>query len=240
MNTHEKSKMDRRDLLRGAVASSMALTTGSLLAGDESADQEPAKGSGRDSSLIQRENEKAGARDWQLTRVRLDKRGGVRCPWIDGYCSRQSVAAGESIDILVSTDPAQKFVIEIFRTGYYSGRGARLMTKLGPFDGKPQPTPGVGEKRIRECRWEPATTITIPDDWPSGVYLGRLTTLSDATGFGYWQSYVVFIVRDDRPADILLQCSDNTWQSYNQWPDKHSVYTHPKGNQACGQNTPPT
>ena len=26
----------------------------------------------------------------------------------------------------------------------------------------------------------------------------------------YWQSYVVFIVRDDRPADILFQCSDNT------------------------------
>ena len=36
----------------------------------------------------------------------------------------------------------------------------------------------------------------------------------------YWQSYVVFIVRDDRPADILFQCSDNTWQAYNRWPER--------------------
>ena len=41
----------------------------------------------------------------------------------------------------------------------------------------------------------------------------------------------MFIVRDDRPADILLQCSDNTWQAYNRWPDKYSIYTHPQGNQ---------
>jgi hypothetical protein len=29
----------------------------------------------------------------------------------------------------------------------------------------------------------------------------------------YWQSYLIFIVRDERPADILFQCSDNTWQA---------------------------
>jgi hypothetical protein len=48
---------------------------------------------------------------------------------------------------------------------------------------------------------------------------------------GPWQSYVVFIVRDDRPADVLFQCSDNTWQAYNRWPDNYSIYTHPKGGQ---------
>ena len=72
---------------------------------------------------------------------------------------------------------------------------------------------------------------TIPDDWPSGVYLGRLTTLVDGDSEPYWQSYVVFIVRDDRPADILFQCSDNTWQAYNRWPNHYSLYTHPKGDQ---------
>src|SRR5262249_12934968 len=29
----------------------------------------------------------------------------------------------------------------------------------------------------------------------------------------------------------LFQCSDNTWQAYNRWPDGYSVYTDPKGNQ---------
>jgi len=85
---------------------------------------------------IVEENQKPGATDWQLTRVRLDKTGGFRSPWIEGYCSRQSVAAGDTIDIMVSTDPPRPFKIEIFRTGYYQGRGARLMTTLGPFEGK--------------------------------------------------------------------------------------------------------
>ena len=53
------------------------------------------------------------------------------------------------------------------------------MTKLGPFQGKTQPTPNPGDKNLHECRWEPTTRLTIPGDWPSGVYLGRLTTLPD-------------------------------------------------------------
>ncbi len=73
--------------------------------------------------------------------------------------------------------------------------------------------------------------MTIPEDWPSGVYLGRLTTLVDPAVEPYWQSYVIFIVRDERPAGILVQCSDNTWQAYNRWPSHYSLYTHPKGTQ---------
>ena len=183
----------------------------------------------RNPKLIEQENAKPGATDWQLTRVRLDNPRGFRCPWIEGYCSRQSAKAGESIEIMVSTDPAQKFQVEIFRMGYYGGRGARLMTTLGPFEGKKQPLPPVGRKDIRECRWEAATKLTIPQDWPSGVYLGRMSLLPPDENTGPWQSYVVFIVTDDRPADVLFQCSDNTWQAYNRWPDHYSVYTHPRG-----------
>lgn len=178
--------------------------------------------------MSMRENEKAGSDNWQLTRVRLDKRDGYRSPWIEGYCSKQSVRAGEMLDIMVSTDPPQTFSIEIFRTGYYGGKGARLMMTLGPFEGAAQPIPEPNDRRMIVCRWESAVTLTIPDDWPSGVYLGRLTTVSDP--IDYWQSYVVFIVRDDRPADILVQVSDNTWQAYNRWPNDYSLYTHPRGN----------
>jgi hypothetical protein len=179
---------------------------------------------------VQVENAREGATDWQLTRVRPD-RAGFRSPWIEGYASRQSVRAGGAIDLMVSTDPAVPFVIEVFRMGYYGGRGARLMRTLGPFPGRAQPTPKPGAKNLHECRWEPATRLTIPEDWTSGVYLGRLTTRPERDDQPYWQSYVVFIVADDRPADILFQCSDNTWQAYNRWPDNYSVYTHPKGGQ---------
>lgn len=174
--------------------------------------------------MIELENQKLGALDWQLTRVRLDKNDGFRSPSIEGYGSRQSLKAGEVLDLFVSTRPAAKFKIEIFRTGWYGGRGARLMKDLGEFQGYEQVMPPVGDRRLRECRWDKTVSLTIPADWISGVYLGRLTTVPGSTDEPYWQSYVVFIVTDDRQADVLLQCSDNTWQAYNRWPDTFSLY----------------
>jgi len=237
MSGNTPRQFDRRTMLKGAVASSAAILGGlatTPAAAQPAASPVPSSVAGEaaaDPLLIQRENAQEGALDWQLTRVRLDKVGGFHSPWIEGYCSRQSVQAGEALDIMVSTDPPGRFTIEIFRTGYYGGRGARLMTTLGPFAGQAQPVPPVGEKRLRECRWEPAARLVIPKDWPSGVYLGRLSLVPDEQTGGYWQNYVVFIVRDNRPADILFQCSDNTWQAYNRWPDNYSVYTDPKGGQ---------
>jgi len=178
-------------------------------------------GTARASDIVRAENEKPGTTDWQLTYTRVDPATKWRSRMIEGYCSRQSVAAGDKLDVFVSTDPASPFHIDVYRMGYYQGRGGRLMGSFGPFKGKTQPTPPVGEQRLRECEWEPAVTITIPNDWPSGVYLGKLR----ATAHRY-QSYVVFIVKDERKADVLFQCSDNTWQAYNAWPDNYSLYTN--------------
>jgi len=178
---------------------------------------------------IEVENQQPGARDWQLTRVRVDS-GQFRSTWIEGYCSRQSVPAGESIDIMVSTKPQRDFKLEIFRMGYYGGRGARLMHTEERLGSNTQAVPAIGPKNLHECQWPLTYRLQVPRDWRSGVYLGRMTTIPQGTE-AYWQSYVVFIVTDDRPADVLFQCSDNTWQAYNTWPDKYSIYTHPKGNQ---------
>ena len=212
--------MKRRDFISASSAVALASQIGNQIgiAADSKSDR------------IRSENAKPGSRDWQLTRVRLDK-DQFRSPWIEGYCSKQSLLSGESIDIMVSANPARQFRLEFFRLGYYGGRGARKVYELGPFAAKPQSTPEPGEKNLHECQWEVTTTLTIPDDWISGVYIGRMTTIPDGADEPYWQSYVVFIVRDDRPSDILFQCSDNTWQAYNSWPNKYSIYTHPKGNQ---------
>ncbi|GAG04774.1 unnamed protein product [marine sediment metagenome] len=127
------NKTTRRQLLTGAAAATAGLAAG--------LDVNPiAFGALAQDNPITRENANAGSTDWQLTRVRTDARGGVRAAAIEGYCSKQSVAAGQSIDIHVSTKPAQEFTIEIFRTGYYGGRGARLMKTIGPLQGKTQPT----------------------------------------------------------------------------------------------------
>jgi hypothetical protein len=226
MNPRKPAGVGRRQFLKASAVTALA---GAVRATGET----PATSSQK-STLIAEENRRPGTTDWQLTRVRLGNRNGVRAFAIEGYCSRQSVLAGESIDLCVNTNPATKFTIEIFRTGYYGGQGARLMATLGPFDGKKQPDPVMSEKRLMECRWEPSTTLKIPADWPSGVYLGRLTTVPESADQPYWQSYVVFIVRDTRPADIVFQCSDNTWQAYNKWPESTSLYTDPRGSHARG------
>ncbi|MEZ6147567.1 MAG: hypothetical protein R3B91_19515 [Planctomycetaceae bacterium] len=57
--------LGRRDVLKGAVASSLGLTMAATTA--------PAQQVQQASSLIQRENERPGTTDWQLTRVRINQ-----------------------------------------------------------------------------------------------------------------------------------------------------------------------
>ena len=129
--------MDRRDFIKTSGATAFA----SGLPASASVQAAPAR------DLIGAENSKAGA-SYQLTRVMPDGAKSYRTSLIEGYCSKQSVKAGEKMDIFVSTKPVARFTIEIFRMGYYGGAGARLMTTLGPFEGKTQPVPAMAEQRV--------------------------------------------------------------------------------------------
>lgn len=201
--------INRRELIKGAIGlGAAAVLPGCATLGVDSR-----------SDLIRRENEKPGTRDWILKNTRVDPATKYRCPWIEGYCSHTSIRAGQTIQFFVSTNPASSFTIDVYRMGYYGGAGGRHMATLGPFPGKEQADPLVGPKRVRDCNWEPCATLGIPRDWVSGVYLGKLTAEREGL-----QSYVIFIVRDDRRADFIFQCSDNTWQSYNRWPNQFSLY----------------
>lgn len=208
----QNAVLNRRDLLRTAVAAGLSSSLNPLSAGPEDSSQ-----SRRD--WIRAENEKTGTTDWMLEKTRVNPKTKYRCPWIEGYCSHTSIRAGQTLSIMVSTKPPSSFVLDLYRLGYYQGKGGRHLMQLGPFKGKVQPDPEIGEERLRECRWEPAATLTIPKDWPSGVYLGKLTAERDKL-----QSYVIFIVRDDRACDFLFQCSDTTWSAYNRWPSQWSLY----------------
>ncbi|MFM7167362.1 MAG: N,N-dimethylformamidase beta subunit family domain-containing protein, partial [Planctomycetaceae bacterium] len=215
--------LPRRDFLR---ASGGWVLGGPLAAGAVSAGGGVAA-AGR--GVTAAENAREGTADWRLTKTGVDSASKYRCPWIEGFASRTSVRAGESIQFFVSTNPASAFRIEIFRMGYYGGLGARLMQQLGPYQGVVQPEAETGPRRLRECRWEPCVELVIPDDWVSGVYVGRLTAEREG-----WQSYLIFIVRDDRPADLLFQCADTTWQAYNRWPDQFALYDNGHEKWYCG------
>ncbi|MFM1769651.1 MAG: hypothetical protein RJA22_2180 [Verrucomicrobiota bacterium] len=203
------SRLSRRAVLRAAAGLGVAAVLPRRAAGADA----------RDPDRIRRENDRRGTRDWMLGRTGVDPATRYRCPWIEGYCSRTSVRAGETIHFFVSTNPPARYTIDLYRMGHYGGDGARHVLRLGPLQGQAQPDPVVGPKRVRDCRWAAGAAVSIPGDWVSGVYLGLLTAEP-----GGWQSYVIFIVRDDRPADFLLQCSDNTWQAYNRWPSQFSLY----------------
>lgn len=174
-------------------------------------------------NLIQVENLKPGTTDWIID-VPFDTcaypdHQNCRREKIEGYCSAASVEAGDSLHIYVSTNPATAYTLDIFRMGYYGGKGGRLM-QSHILEGTPQATPEPDLRtNFLECDWDAAVSFAVPDDWLSGVYLGKLTTKLDSS-----QAYVVFIVWDDRPADFIFQCSDLTWQAYNRWPQWHSMY----------------
>lgn len=202
--------LDRRALLKGAVAGSVAATAG-LLRGAE-----PAQTASRS---VAEENRRPGTRDWLLTNTRVDPATKYRSPAIEGYCSHASLRAGDTLKLFISANPAAGCTVDIYRLGYYGGAGGRLMQKLGPIECSPQAEPEVGAKRLRNCPWEASAELSIPHDWPSGVYVGKLTESREGL-----QSYVTFIVRDDRHADLLFQCSDHTWQAYNRWPSQFSLY----------------
>ena len=214
----------RHFLLKSATAASLAFTAGAQI---------PTLRVGAaptGDNRITKENAKPGTRDWQLTKTRHTP-GKInpnltngRCPWIEGYCSANSIRAGEKLQIMVSTAPASPFKLEIFRTGYYNGDGGRLVRTYDALEGTQQPDPPIGENYLRECNWEPSVEFEVPEDWLSGVYLGKLT--EETSGV---QSYVIFIVRDDRPCDLLFQCSELTWTAYNRWPENYAIYTKHEG-----------
>src|SRR4030095_12152268 len=127
------SHLTRRTVLQGAMAAPAAAA--------------------RDNP-IQAENRRRGAAEWQLTNVRLVNTRGFRSKAMEGYCSHQSIEAGQKLRIMASCDPPGRFQIDIFRMVYYGGAEARHMTSLAPFEAKTQPEPPVGPNRLRECKWE--------------------------------------------------------------------------------------
>src|SRR5215204_4077602 len=104
-------------------------------------------------NVIVRENQKPGTTDWLVTRVedasaneRNDRYRRQRA--IEGYVSRTSVRAGDTLTAFVSTSPAASYRADVYRLGYYGGKGGRLIATLGPFSGTPQRDPVDGPQQL--------------------------------------------------------------------------------------------
>lgn len=205
-------EFDRRNLLKlGAVGSTAWLAA------------QPAGGQTLRTAVttnwIVDENARPGTRSWMLAKTRVDPASKYRCPWIEGYASHASIEAGQNLQIMVSTNPASDFKIEFYRLGYYGGDGGRLVHASETLQGQVQALPEVAERRLQNCQWKVSYELQIPDDWLSGVYVGKLSEQTEGL-----ESYVIFVVRDQRQPNLVFQCSDHTWQAYNRWPSQFSLY----------------
>lgn len=161
--------------------------------------------SGRPPNPVSNENALPGTFDWALTNPATQRE-------IEGYPSASSVAPGGKISLFVSTASA-RYTIDVYRLGWYAGKGGRQVQPQIERDGTLQTTPVPDADGLVECNWTDPYDLTIPATWVSGIYVAKLTT--KATGK---QAYVPFVVRDDaRVATYLVQSSVTTFQAYNNW-----------------------
>jgi hypothetical protein len=157
---------------------------------------------------VQIENAISGTPGWQLSNPAVNRE-------IEGYASLTSVNIGGTIAFSVSTTDST-FNIDIFRTGWYAGVGARLLATIANLHGVRQTTPTQDPvTRLIECAWPSSYVLTVPATWVSGIYLARLTGNQSGK-----QSWIIFVVRDDsRSAALLFENSVTTYQAYNFWPN---------------------
>ncbi|WP_457187319.1 DUF4082 domain-containing protein [Nocardioides sp. P5_E3] len=132
---------------------------------------------------------------------------------IQGFSTDISVNVGQRIDFKIDTD-ASAYTIDIFRTGWYQGLGARKITAITPSAPLPQHQPACINDLTTETvdcgNWAVSASWNVPTTAVSGVYVALLSRSNGDT------SHITFIVRDDAStSDIVFQTADTTWQAYN-------------------------
>ena len=151
------------------------------------------------SGWVARENKKAGASNWAQSipvKMSADYSRRKSAGRIEGYFSRTSVVCDQSA-ILTIVGDSHEISISIFRTGYYNGIGARLISKA---------------RATKTWKFRPDKLT------PPGQYLFRLDSPGKVSSF-----IPLTISNPGAPSEITFVSSVLTWQSYNQWGGK-SLY----------------
>jgi hypothetical protein len=102
---------------------------------------------------------------------------GAGDPTIQGFPTDISYNVGETARFKIRTD-SSKYRVDVYRTGYYDGMGARLVASERPLVPLPQRQPECAvdwSVRLYDCgTWAVSVSWSIPADAMSGVYLARL------------------------------------------------------------------
>jgi hypothetical protein len=146
-----------------------------------------------------------------------------------GAVSTGSVQPGEEIAIFVSSQVGS-YAITIYQVGWFGdGLTERSMATIDGLPTNPAPI-RIPPNAYRDgAQWDPVATFTIPQDWPSGLYLARVASGAPAP------IDLLFVVRAAAGTEqkLLLVVPDCTYQAYNTWGGR-SLYGNLSGNHDAG------
>lgn len=170
---------------------------------------------------VQIENRKPGTAAW------LPAAASGRA--IEGYASVVSARPGESVSLHVSTSPAARYRIVVYRLGWYQGLGARRITCIPGCNAdeagtsRPVPSPDQTTGKL-DAGWPVTDTLSLPRDVVSGYFLVEFVLTTGAqVGRGSFTYVIVRAPPGARPANAVVQVPVNTWQAYDDWGGK-SLY----------------
>jgi Domain of unknown function (DUF4082)/Bacterial Ig-like domain/Bacterial Ig domain len=142
---------------------------------------------------------------------------------LQGFATDISVNAGSTISFKVNSSTLRSYTIDIYRMGWYQGKGARKVTSINPSVTLPQTQPACltdASTGLVDCgNWAVSASWAVPSGSVSGIYFAKLTNSSTI------QSQVFFVVRNDAShSDILLRTDDTTWVAYNDYGGNNVYY----------------
>jgi hypothetical protein len=178
-------------------------------------------------SAIYTENLNSGSTGWQVTNIATTQ--------IQMYCDKVSYNPGDTVTFFVSTQVATTgYTLNIYRLGYYGGKGGRLVTTISGLTGVAQGYWDDGGQQLNNCPtaiidgtthnleagWAASTNWVIPGNAVTGAYFVMAV---DANGK---QTGCTFVVKSTSAADFAYIRPVNTDVAYNQWGG-YSLYTNP-------------
>ena len=125
---------------------------------------------------------------------------------VTGYCWPQSVAAGGSVDLHLSSSGGRPVRVEVARVG-----AERVVVwRDGSVSADEHETPK--DASASGCGWPAATTIDVDPAWRSGYYE---VVLEIDVGEKVRRDHAFFVVRPPAGTRIVLALATNTWHAYN-------------------------
>jgi hypothetical protein len=130
----------------------------------------------RRANPVQRENRLPGSRSWSL-----DQSAPPRA--IEGFACEVSVLPGQRVHFHISTAPAARYRIVLFRLGWYRGAGARVLAcipgctrdRQGKARLQPHPEPVSG---LTRAAWPVTDTFRFPTERGKWHFLAKLQLTS--------------------------------------------------------------